>query len=254
MSYASAFESVQPSCFDKLTSEALFAQIPAYKIRHNDYLSEINEALSNMTGDPGQAGTLGGVAIEVMMPSLAVEYPNPATPLVRVTEKFIVKENHQIAFATDANGIPTGINLSAETVCQNILQTFHSFYAGGGLQTWQGGDDAVVFTADFHPLVAYEVTLTNFLNPGVLTTVPTPGFSWTGDTVTISCQLGGAQIYYTTDGTFPGPGNYGTKRDGSTGTAALYTGPVILTSGVLLMAAAYATGLNGSDVRQQPAP
>lgn len=66
-------------------------------------------------------------------------------------------------------------------------------------------------------------------------------------TLTLTCATAGAAIYYTTDGSLPGP-------DAATGlaagTATLYSAPFAVTSGARVSVAAYKTGLAGSDIRQ----
>ena len=56
---------------------------------------------------------------------------------------------------------------------------------------------------------------------------------------TLTTQLAGSTIYYTLDGSFPGPGN---------NTASQYAAPVVVTSGQQLLTAAYKANYIGSDV------
>jgi hypothetical protein len=62
---------------------------------------------------------------------------------------------------------------------------------------------------------------------------------------TLSCATGGAAIYYTLDGSFPGPGN---------AAAILYAAPVVVSTGQQLLAAAYLANNIGSDVWQTIIP
>jgi hypothetical protein len=65
-----------------------------------------------------------------------------------------------------------------------------------------------------------------------------PEITAPGRTVSLSTTEEGTGIYYTTDGSFPGPGNTG---------AALYSAPFRVGSGTVVRWAGYAAGRLGSD-------
>jgi hypothetical protein len=65
---------------------------------------------------------------------------------------------------------------------------------------------------------------------------------------TLTCATGGASIYYTLDGSFPGPGN---------AAASLYAAPFVVASGTVILTAAYILNSQtviGSDVWTFTAP
>lgn len=64
-----------------------------------------------------------------------------------------------------------------------------------------------------------------------------PTISEAALTVTLAAVTSGSSIYYTTDGTFPGPGN---------SAATLYSAPFAVVSGTEVRFAAYKNGLSGS--------
>jgi hypothetical protein len=92
--------------------------------------------------------------------------------------------------------------------------------------------------------VGYQVMmrgkLSDFQIPQVATPTLTEGPPLT---LTLACATGGASIYYTIDGSFPGPGN-------STGTATLYSGPFTVEAGTAVAFKAYLAGARGSGVEQ----
>ena len=67
-----------------------------------------------------------------------------------------------------------------------------------------------------------------------ITATPDFGTLASGDTVTLSTTTTGANIYYTTDGSTPDD------------TSGLYTGPIAVTSSIMLKAVAYAQGMEPS--------
>ena len=66
-------------------------------------------------------------------------------------------------------------------------------------------------------------------------------------TVTLSCETAGAQIYYTTDGTDPLEEVTNTKARNVQINGTLYTGPFVLDSSSQLMFTAVKDGMNSSD-------
>ena len=68
---------------------------------------------------------------------------------------------------------------------------------------------------------------------------------------TLTCATPGATIYYTLDGSFPGPGALNAAGIPS---ANLYTAPVAVSTGQQLLAAAYLANNIGSDVWQTLVP
>jgi hypothetical protein len=96
--------------------------------------------------------------------------------------------------------------------------------------------DALSPNRDFAPLVVYDVKLlANFpLQP--MPKLAAPTISAPGLTVTLA---GAGTIYFTVDGSLPGPGNPA---------AHTYLTPFAVTAGTVVRAAAYAPNFLGSDV------
>ncbi len=228
-------EQIQPDVFNKLASEPYFAAISLFQIRKERFQSEIEEALSCATFDPGQSGKLPGATIEVLMPLIKTNLVNAPGPVVTLEQRLIVKENPQINLAAG------GVNLTAEAIAVEILQTLHQFYLGGICQALYPAPAAIVPNGGFPDLVAYDVVLqaTFNLTPPERTGCPPPPTE-AGLTLTFTPPASDptATIYYTTDGSFPGPGNT---------TATVYSAPFAVSSGTTLRWAAYATEKLGSS-------
>jgi hypothetical protein len=87
--------------------------------------------------------------------------------------------------------------------------------------------------------VIYRITMTVEITADRKDKVATPQISASGASITLTCATSGAACYYTTDESFPGPGN---------AAALLYSTPFTLASGThLLRVAAHKTGSACSD-------
>jgi hypothetical protein len=229
-------EQIQPDIFNKLASEPYFAAISLFQIRRERFQSEIDEALSAATFDPGQGGKLPGATIEVLMPLIKTNLVNAPGPVVTLEQRLIVKENPQINLG------PGGVGLTAEEIAVEILQTLHQFYLGGICQALYPAPQAIVPNGGFPGLVAYDVVLhaTFNLTPPERTGCPPPPAEDPPLTLAFSAPASDADatIFYTTDGSFPGPGN---------AAAAAYAAPFTVASGTVVRWAAHVTGKLGSS-------
>ena len=88
-------------------------------------------------------------------------------------------------------------------------------------------------------VVGYQLLLKCTLLQADCARVAVPTFSQSGSTVTLACVTASSTIYYTLDGSFPGPGN---------SAALTYASPFTVTSGQTVRAAAYHATLSGSPV------
>jgi hypothetical protein len=228
-------EQIQPDIFNKLASEPYFAAISLFQIRKERFQSEIDEALSAATFDPGQSGKRPGATIEVLMPVIKTNLANAPGPVVTLEQRLIVKENPQINLAAG------GVGLTAEEIAVEILQTLHLFYLGGICQALYPAPEAIVPNAGFPGLVAYDVILqaTFNLTPPARTGCPPPPTE-AGLTLTFTPPASdpAATIYCTTDGSFPGPGN---------ASSVSYAAPFAVASGTVIRWAAYAANKLGSS-------
>ncbi|HZM01556.1 MAG TPA: FN3 associated domain-containing protein [Candidatus Saccharimonadales bacterium] len=228
-------EQIQPDIFAKLASEPYFATISLFQIRQERFQSEIDDALSSATFDPSQSGKLPGATIEVFMPVVRTNLCNAPGPVVTLEQRLVVKENPTINLAEG------GVNLTAEEIAVQILQTLHQFYLGGVCQALYPAADAIVPNRAFPDLVAYDVILqaTFNLTPPARTTCPLPP---TEASLVVTflppASDPDAAIYYTADGSFPGPGN---------AAALAYGEPFAVASGTVVRWAAYAAEKLGSS-------
>ena len=233
-----------------LLSEPALACIQIVSYRKLRLRSEIDWSAVYTTPRQGRAGC--GVVVE--MPSFEVLHPGVPGPVGNLVLSFVVVEEPNLNLEP-----ATGTGLSAETVAQFILDSSHQWEIGGvGVMSavkeairglWRTEDvrgmvgqsslREVVWDAQrYHGLVAYRVKLQMQAAGVPLPRVATPIAQASGAVITLSCATEGADIYYTLDAGFPGPGNEG---------AVKYQGPFAAT-GARLRYAAYQAGWLRSHV------
>jgi len=233
MSLAAQIESVQPDVYNKILSEAYFANIAVFAIREKRLDTEVNKALSGLQGRNGK----GGATIEVLMPTLKTALPDTSGPVCILEQKIIVKEQPTVNLGAKGTG------LTCEQIAVNLAQTFQLFFLGGPMQGFyaapafyqyvdEGGDK---------PFVAIQVVLNATFVLTALQRTLAPAAAAAAQTVTLTDEQpgGGSTIYYTTDGSFPGSGNSNAIR---------YTTPFTVASGTTVRTAAYKGTLQGSMV------
>jgi hypothetical protein len=245
-------ERVQPDLVAKLQSEALFAPIVIFKEREQRESSDLDERLSNVTGD-GRQGPLKrpGASITVKMPTFSNANVDAPGPLAVLNQVIVVKSNDRINIETkDAAGVSIGTGVSAEQWAQNLWQTLHLFTLQGVAQTLYATTIKKTDAFAHLDLLAYEVSFqaTFPLQAPLFVYTPTPSNARTVVTLTPTPAPPGGQsnpqpasqtIFYTIDGSFPGSGN---------SKALIYTAPFNVLRGIVIRWAAYAAGYNGSDV------
>lgn len=147
----------------------------------------------------------------------------------------------QIIEAVLINRGATGTGIKASVAALRVLAALHQIRIGNRcLYADKNPIEAVSMKKGF---VGYTVTLFSESNGGSGTgRVRDLEFSqdMSGDLL-ITTATAGAAIYYTTDGSFPGPSN---------DAALLYTGPVNITDDMTLRAAAFLPPLNPSDISE----
>jgi hypothetical protein len=150
----------------------------------------------------GRAGC--GVLVE--MPAFEVQSPNVQGPIGDLVLSCAVIEEPNLNYE------PTGGTLlSAEQVCQIILDQAHQ-WAVVGSGVLYADVRAIADAPEFQGLLAYRVRLKLKQSRVQTQRVALPTVSESALTVTLACATPGAAIYYTQDGSFPGPSNPGATQ------------------------------------------
>jgi hypothetical protein len=233
MNLAAQIESVQPDVYNKLLSEAYFANIAVFAIREKRLDTEVNRALSGLQGRNGK----GGATIEVLMPTLKTALPDSAGPVCILEQRFVVKEQPTVNLGANGTG------LTCEQIAVNLAQTFQLFFLGGPMQGFYAAPSFYKYIEEGSdkPFVAIQVVLNATFVLTTLQRTLAPGAEAAAQTVALTDEQpgGGSAIYYTTDGSFPGSGNPNAIR---------YTTPFTVASGTTVRTAAYNGTLQGSMV------
>jgi Chitobiase/beta-hexosaminidase C-terminal domain len=250
------FVQLQEDLAQGLMGESFLRFINVVQYRKLRLQSELDWSAVYALGRNGRAGC--GVLVE--MPAFEVWHPNVAGPVGNFVLSCVVLEEPNLNFEPG-----TGTQLSAEAVSEFILESSHQWEIGGvgvvsaqreairGL--WRTEDlhaavgqgslrEAIWDAQRFQGLVAYRVKFQLQAAAMPWTRVAPPVLHQQQLDLILTCATGQAAIYFTTDGSYPGPGN---PR------AVLYAGP-FQTAAATLRYAAYAAGQIRSNVGQSSNP
>ncbi len=147
----------------------------------------------------------------------------------------------QIIEAVLINRGATGTGIKASVAALRVLDALHQLRIGNrALYADKNPVEAVSMKKGF---VGYTVTVFSETNGGSGTgRVRDLGFALDlSGNLEITTATAGAAIYYTTDGSFPGPSN---------AAATLFTAPVEINDDMTLRAAAYLSPINPSDISE----
>jgi hypothetical protein len=222
---------LQQDVCDKLNSEAAFEYLAVATLRRHVIQSEIERRLAHLTGKNGRKGC----GLTVRMPSIQGIQPNVAPAQGEVLVAVDVVENPEINFN------PGGTQVTAEEAARAARTALHQFAIEGKILLFQ--DEKAIeplagLEKEFPGCLGYRVLLRGRMSEAAAAKCALPEISAPGQTVSLSATEEGAAIYYTTDGSFPGPGN---------AVAALYAGPFAVASGTVVRWAGYLAGSLGSD-------
>lgn len=133
--------------------------------------------------------------------------------------------------------------MTAEEAARAARGALHQFAIEGKILLYQ--DEKAIeplagLEKEFPGCLGYRVQLRGRMSEAAAGKCALPAITAPGQRVSFSTAEEGAEIYYTTDGSFPGPGNAG-------GTAAVYTEPFEVSAGTVVRWAGYLEGLTGSD-------
>ncbi len=183
------------------------------------------EVLAYITGRNGRHGC--GVIIE--KPGIDVENPNLPGPEMFLRISLLIVEE-----PLANNSAALGTLLPADQVAQRCLESLHGLAVEGMGELW-ADRNAIVPTEEVGGggLREFRVNLRARLQRAQSERPAFPEITENAGTISLSHTDASAVLYYTTDGTYPGPSN--TK-------ATRYADPFAVEDGTVIRAAAYVTG------------
>jgi len=222
---------LQQDVCDKLNSEAAFEYLAVATLRGHVIRSEVERRVAHLTGKNGRKGC----GLTVRMPSLQGIQPNVAPAQGEVLVAVDVVEIPEINFNAG------GTQVTAEEAARAARAALHQFAIEGKILLYQ--DEKAIeplpgLEKEYPGCLGYRVLLRGRMSEAAAAKCALPGIAAPGQTVSFSTTDQGAAIYYTADGSFPGPGN---------AAALVYRGPFAVPGGTVVRWAGYAAGRMGSD-------
>lgn len=213
-------EDAQEDVKARLENDTFFADIPVLLQRKGDIESDVENALGVLNEKSGKCG----ICAVVLMPEVEApdgELPGPELTViqsVQIIERPIINQDAL-----------SGTGKSAERVALNVANLLHRYIAFHLGWTMMAHRKPIRPLGSEPGLVQYLVVV--LFRTGLTRTnqVRQPEAAKTGSNlITLTCATYGAAIYYTTDGSYPGPAN---------SAATLYSAPFTPASGVTLVRA-----------------
>lgn len=237
----------QQDLFAMLCSDAAFATVNIVNERKLIVDSTVQFDAIWLTPRNGRSGN----GVLVREPKLNFKSPGAPGPLFTITFPVQVFQAGDAALLPDVGG-----GFTAPQLAIAVVNALHQWQVDGlGMIAFDGNAYAPVY--DYDGLNCIEVTPTVQISGSAPTDrVGVPIISGDAAAVAITSATAEAEIYYTTDGTFPtapgavDPVSQAPLNAGST----LYSAPFAATAGTIIRACAYQTGLRASSVRKFTVP
>lgn len=195
---SSLLETLQQECADRLSALPFFANIPILVEHLKGFQSEYDRALGPNTVTGGKIGA----CVTIITPTANANWQEVFGPFFdEIPITALVQENREV------NQDPTcGTLVSALEICENIAAAWQQFFptsANGPLIPLKPtiirgpDDDFVNYNVAFKTMGGLTTDLPQVATPtGVLTA-----------SLTLACSTAGAAIFYTQNGSNPGPRN-----------------------------------------------
>jgi hypothetical protein len=226
------FGALQADVLNVLLNTAALAQVNI--VEERKLLLDASVNIDTVWQTPRAGGQGAGLIVEMIQSR--VKSPNLPGPMFDLEISVVAIEERNLNFTP-----AVGTFLTSEQLAQIVHDSLHRLFIGpyGTLQG-VGISAARDWFDEESGLNATRATL-RMDNPRTQTARCAPiGFTLAGNEVTLTCATAGAKIYYTTDGSAPGP----------TGNPAAteYTEPFTVEAGMTLRAAGFLAGLNQSPI------
>lgn len=243
---------------DAFTNLIQLQRFVAHCLMCDDWLANVNVAtrdelmqnLSRLPDDTIAAESLvyvtprngkSGAGIIVEAPEVAPKLFNVAGPQGDVFIECLILED-----VLQNESADTGTLRAADQIGQKILDICQHWVIEG-LGTFAATENGLKKDETWHPLRAWKARIKIAMNRAQTERVARVEFAWASTSpnttpVALSCATVGAQIFYTTDESFPGASNPAAKH---------YVAPIEASAGTVLLAAAFKQGMIQSAVARR---
>jgi hypothetical protein len=194
------------------------------------YVGQWEQAMQGMLAKNGKLG----LSFLVLMPTL------PAPSNTEPGPRFDPQVTIRFVEVLELNLSPAGTQIACEDAVMTAAAALQNWPRGGGrsIVISKEGAQPVILEGMEESAVVYDLTVQSIMNVVQPARAACPTVTLAGDQLTLASETD-AQIYVTTDGTFPGPSNP---------TASLYSAAFAVESGMTVRAAAYLSGKNPSPI------
>lgn len=214
----------------RLAADSYFEDITVLEQRKGVTDSDIETALSVLNTTGGKVGA----CVIVLMPELRPSEPDSPGP------SYTVRAAMQVITSPIFNDGADGTGKSSEAIAERVRQLCHRFNNGTGTWSFAGMEPLEVQPGQ----VSYAVSIERLALDADLPRQPLPMIdpeeAAAPQTLTITAAEG-AQVYYTTDGSYPWSGN---------DAATLYSAPFEVGAAATVLAVAHKTGFQASNVAE----
>ncbi len=205
----SALKQILQECIDELDANDYFCDIPILLADKEDLGFEIEKSIGILQNEGGKIG----VFCITNLDAVSAENSDFGPIFSKINFSLEVYENPELNRGTGGTG-KQAIEI-AERIA-TLLHLFTPVSARGPVTIGEPAIDAAALTiAEGVELPGYKI---NFSVPGLIQNerekIKTPEINNENRVITLSCETSGAAIFYTTDGTKPGPlnGNLYTEK------------------------------------------
>jgi hypothetical protein len=216
---------LQDWCAGRANEDSFFQYTTITALRELTIAGQIADALACRTVKGGKSGT----ALLVMMAGLQCNKPAMDGPNTDGYITFRALEDPKLK----TSGSPT-----AEEIALHVLSLFHGWAPGMLNGSLYASEAAVKPSLEFAPKLAYDITFNFKLVFAQTARVAIPQISYAGGLVTLLSATGGANVYYTVNGTFP------------SSSTNLYAAPFAAAVGTRVCAMAYKAGMDSSHGKE----
>lgn len=177
-----------------------------------------------------------GLSVLILMPEVRIEENMRTVPGPQIDLRCGV----QVVENDEVNRGPKGTGITAESLAHTVLSLLHLWQPRAGvlLLAEREAITAAEIDEEMPATIAYQINFSTPMSTAPAARCTAPEGAYASGVMTLT-GMAGADIWFTTDGSFPRPAAQG---------SSLYATGVTLPVGTLVRAACYKADISGSDI------